>query len=157
MDRPRRRSTRHLSESENATILAPQDAQSGPSRTQDPQGGSPGAGPVYDSSEGEDEPEEEPERVQDTPTEPLRPPTGHNRPPVPAISEELQEMRAWLENTQAQEELRVLRELRARYEAGDTTAVRVVSNSQGGVAIPPAMPSAALPRPQPPQQFAKRN
>jgi hypothetical protein len=157
MDRPRRRSTRHLSGSENATILASQDAQSGPSRIQYPQRGSPGAGPVHDSSEGEDEPEVEPERVQDTPTEPLRPPTGHNRPPILSISEELQEMRAWLESTQAQEELQTLRELRARYEAGDITAVRAVSSSQGGVAMPPAMPSAALPRPQPPQQFSKRN
>jgi hypothetical protein len=66
-------------------------------------------------------------------------------------------MRVWRENTQAQEELQTLRELRARYKAGDITAVRAVSSSQGDVAMPPAMPSAALPRSQPPQQFSKRN
>jgi hypothetical protein len=108
MDRPRRCSTQHLSGSKNATILASQDAQSGPSRTQYPQRGSPGAGPVHDSSEEENEPEVEPERVLDTPTEPLRPPMGHNRPPILSISKELQEMRAWLQNTQAQKELQTL-------------------------------------------------
>jgi hypothetical protein len=157
MDRRRTRSTRHLSEREDTTSPVPQNTQPGPSRIQEPQKGSPEADRIHGDSEGENELEVESERVQDTPTEPSRPPMGHNRPPVPAISEELLEMRAWLENTQAQEELRVLRELRARYEAGDVTAVRAVSSSQGGVAMPPAMPSAALPRPQPPQQFAKRN
>lgn len=110
-----------------------------------------------DGSDGDEEADGGPDEAIRDSAEPEQPVLGRDGPTQPTINEELREMREWLESTKAREELRVLREIRARYEAGDVTAVRALSNSQGGVAMPPAMPSAALPRPEPPQQFAKRN
>jgi hypothetical protein len=157
MERLRTRSAQHLSESEDATLPASQHAQAGPSRARDPPRGSPRATPSIDGSEDDIEEEVEEVRVQGTPTEPARPTIALNGSEPPTISEELLQMRAWLASAKAQEELRVLRELRARYDAGDITAIGAVSNGQGGTVLPPAISTGALPRPEPPQQFAKRN
>jgi hypothetical protein len=115
------------------------------------------ATPSPDGSEDEEAEEVGRERSGNSPISPEGPRVARNGPTVPIVSDELQEMRTWLENTKAQEELRALRELRARYDAGDTAAVRAVSQGQGGLSLPPVAPAAALPRPEPPQQFAKRN
>jgi hypothetical protein len=71
--------------------------------------------------------------------------------------EELAEMRKWLEKTKQLEELRTLREARARYDAGDPNALRLLGT--GGIVTNPypQAPSSSLPRPEPPQTYAKRN
>jgi hypothetical protein len=153
MDRPRTRSTRYQSGSEDATLSASQHAQPEPSGTREPPVGSPMATLSLDGSEDEEAEEVGRERSSNSPISPEGPRVARNGPTVPIVSDELQEMRTWLENTKAQEELRALRELRARYDAGDTAAVRAVSQGQGGLSLPPVAPAAALPRPEPPHSL----
>lgn len=49
---------------------------------------------------------------------------AQNEPSGTTQSTELEEMRAWIKNTEELEELRALRELKARYEAGDLAAIQ---------------------------------
>lgn len=72
-------------------------------------------------------------------------------------STELEEMRAWLKRTEELEELRALRELRARYEAGDLTAIQSLQKVALQTKATLAEPSSNLPRPDPPQLYQKHN
>jgi hypothetical protein len=89
--------------------------------------------------------------------EPIQPNESESVANSCTTNPQLAEMRIWLQRTREKEELRSLLELRARYEAGDLTAVRTVSSSSKDPTAPPATPTIALPRPEPLHVFAKRN
>jgi hypothetical protein len=157
MERPRTRSAQHLPESEDATLPVSQHAQPELSRTRDPPRGSPRATPPSDESGEENEEGVDEVRAEDTLKDPLRPAVAQNSSDTPTVHQELLELRAWLANTKAREELRVLRELRARYNAGDLTAIQVTHEGHGSATTPSSAPTAALPRPEAPQHFAKHD
>jgi hypothetical protein len=78
-------------------------------------------------------------------------------PPRLTAAEELQLLRTWLKEAEEAEELRRLRDIRARYEAGDATALQKTPLVPPTPTTTATMPSASLPKPEPPTKFEKRD
>jgi hypothetical protein len=80
-----------------------------------------------------------------------------NDPERARITSELEVLRQWAKETEEREELNALRELRLKYTMGDPSALLVFR--KGSMAPPKAPTSSAsqLPRPDPPQKYAKTN
>lgn len=77
-------------------------------------------------------------------------------PPLSTVTEELENLRQWLKEARDREELEELRQIRARYEAGDCTALQPTQRIERIVAAP-RFSSANLPRPEPPHTYTKKN
>jgi hypothetical protein len=145
--RPITRSVRQNTDSDDATIQQSQQAQPGlSSGTQETD--------RQDENNAADPPTEEAGAAEE---EEGRPELGQDGPFEVTPAQQLEELRDWLKNAQALEELRSLQELRARYEAGDVTAVLPSYSGRTPVLAQQATPSASLPRPEPPKQFTKRS
>jgi hypothetical protein len=155
--RPRTRSTHPRPESDESTPQQTLNDQPGPSEAQDPFAGS------LRDDRASDRPDEEVAENDDlyrgtTPDNGQTQPSGsQNGPPEANTEQSLEEMRKWLKSAQASEELRLLREIRARYEAGDVAAVNVASLTPNGTQILQPKSSSTLPRPEAPKVFTKRN
>lgn len=94
--------------------------------------------------------------------EPTQPPRAAVYPtgPQPAagqqtVQQQLAEQEAWLANARAQIELDRLKDIRRRFEAGDTSAILETPTAQASVTVPTYRPSAPLPRPKDPQHYKK--
>lgn len=86
-----------------------------------------------------------------------RTPSSQSGPIRPETPNALQDMEAWYKRVQDQEKLKHLMEIRARYEAGDPDVIEEIMQSQMGGSSRPATATSALPRPEPPQQFKKKD
>lgn len=78
-------------------------------------------------------------------------------PPVAETKTPLQEVMDWYKSVQEQEKLRQLTAIRARYDAGDPTALEEIMMSQTGPELRPVATASSLPRPEPPQTFKKKD
>ena len=83
--------------------------------------------------------------------------TPLNEPESSPLDEELAEIRRWFEETQKREELIRLREIKARYLQGDTLAIQGLGSTTKTAVAPASASSSGLPRPEPPQVYAKRS
>ncbi|KAF2826702.1 hypothetical protein CC86DRAFT_405962 [Ophiobolus disseminans] len=112
--------------------------------------------PAADPAE-EEEQQQDKEDGHGRQSAPLRPNPRQPSPELDDLEQELAAEQAWFKNISNREELGRLREIRARYEAGDLNAVRIASGEPTRAIPALATPSASLPRLQPPTQFAKHN
>ncbi|KAB2099711.1 hypothetical protein AG0111_0g12049 [Alternaria gaisen] len=97
---------------------------------------------------------EEVEASQSAPAHNNRGQSGPNEPSVPSA---LQEMEKWYKRVQEKERLRNLLDLQARYNEGDPNAIEEIMYSQNGAAPRPPATISALPRPEPPHVFKKKD
>jgi hypothetical protein len=155
--RPVTRAARDQTENDEATLMQSQHAQLESDEGGEPSGAPRGGTPDTDRLDGSGEEEENVDGAIPPHEEDERPRVAQPGPLGATPNQELQELRAWLQSAQALEELRSLQELRARYEAGDATAVLPTHPGRSVLPTLQATPSASLPRPEPPKQFAKRN
>lgn len=81
---------------------------------------------------------------------------GQTSPTLSAVTEELDNLRQWLKEARDREELEELRQIRARYEAGDRTALQPTQGIERATAAP-RFSSANLPKPEPPHTYSKKN
>ena len=82
---------------------------------------------------------------------------GSTGAPLSVADQELEDLRSWLHEAQKQQELNCLREVKARYKAGDLTAIPTAgSNLQLPLQTTGGL-SASLPKPELPQRYSKRN
>ncbi|KAF1365600.1 hypothetical protein EJ07DRAFT_150119 [Lizonia empirigonia] len=70
---------------------------------------------------------------------------------------ELEELCAWLKATEEQEELSALREIRRKYDPGDSATILSLQRGVPQARTAPAAPSSNLPRPDPPTTYQKLN
>lgn len=82
---------------------------------------------------------------------------GQNLPERPHTPEALASARRWQKETEERIELASLLELRRRYEQGDPGALLSLQRSSSTPFKPQSSSSAGLPRPEPPQTYAKHN
>lgn len=94
----------------------------------------------------------------------ITPPTGPARvvltpidPEEDDVDKQLQELEAWHERATKLRRLALLKEARAKYNAGDEFALQLADAGTSRPIPPQANPTAGLPRPEPPQTFSKRN
>jgi hypothetical protein len=156
-NRPRTRSAHPRTESDESTLQQTLNDQPGPSEAQDPFAGATRDDRASDKSDEEAVENDDLYRAT-TPSSGRAPPSeSQNGPPEANTEQRLEEMRKWLKSAQASEELRLLREIRAKYEAGDTAAVHSAQLTPNGTQIVQPKPSSTLPRPEAPKVFTKRN
>jgi hypothetical protein len=78
-------------------------------------------------------------------------------PPEDDSDTELQELRLWQQKERKRAELRRLKEIRLRYEAGDVSALYMDAGSSAQPSVHLGRPSAPLPRPKDPQVYSKHD
>lgn len=83
--------------------------------------------------------------------------TGRNDPERPNAASELEDLRRWAKETEEKEELNSLRELQRRYNMRDPSALLLFQKGPAHIPKSQVGSSSQLPRPEPPQKYAKAN
>jgi hypothetical protein len=109
------------------------------------------------SSDASNETRTDPQRAGTRSNAPQRAPTAHNDPVEDELDRELQELEAWHARATKLEKVARLREVQARYLAGEPNALQAAQVNAVGPYTTPAVPTSGLPRPEPPHVFSKRN
>jgi hypothetical protein len=82
---------------------------------------------------------------------------GQTDPVLDNLDRELAAEQRWLDQARKQSELARIRALRARYEAGNLTAIMEDSSNPRQPPTVPTVSSHGLPRPKAPETYTKRN
>ena len=99
----------------------------------------------------------DPEGTAEAQSEPTQPDVAGDEPTGLSTTQRLQELRAWFQKVQEEQELHRLLEIKRRVEQGDTSALQEGQPSAPQPYTAPAEPNNKTPRPEKPTQFANRD